>query len=723
MRLARIEKMNQNLQIKRISKNIWKIVRTKNELENRPSFFIKDVCDSSLDARFNVLVNEDNLVEFYVDDKLVLNENSTEHSLSFKIGEKDSIYGLGLHQFKPMNRRNTNIAMVQYNGRSTAVPFFTSNGGYAVLIDTTSYMSVGVDRECIDEFDEDFDEGKPSLNNINLYVEDSDELTYYVILGSFEEQMAGYRYLTGKGTMLPKWAYGFFQCKEHYHTQDEILGIAHRFREDHLPIDCIVQDWNYWGDLGWNAVRWDEKQYPNPKAMVDEIHSLDMKLMVSCWPSFGAETEVAKELMAINGAIVKKDGHVEKWGRIYDAYNPVACDVVWNNMKKYIFDLGADAWWLDSTEPGADVDECSHLRDSLPCHLGTNIRYLNSYGLASARNIYEHQRRDCKDKRVYILTRSGYAGQQESAISTWTGDIGASWNCLERQINSLLSFSMSGIPYSTTDIGGFFVDDYEGGCENPEYRELYTRWYWFGLFCPLFRSHGTTTPREIWNFGKPGEEYYDSILKASKIRYALMPHIYSYAYDVYKNDKLFIRPLIMDYPTEDKVKDYSNGFMFTDNLYVVNITEYKQREIDVYLPKGNAWFDLYTSERYEGGQTIKAKCPIDQIPAYVKGGSILLTTDPAEATCYQNNERIDVRIYSGNDASTFYYDDNGDNYDYEHEDNLIIGIEYDDSTKSLTIDEPVGNTSFRLPKVFRVYLDGKLVKDVEYASKKVTINL
>ena len=258
--------MNKHLEVTRISGNIFKVVRYKDTLKYRKSLFVKDVKDDKNDERFKVNVSSDGLVSFYIDDKLVLKENETTKTLSFSISKDDAIYGLGIHQFKTLNRRDTNIQMLQYNGRSTAVPFLTSTGNYAILFDNQSYMSFGIDRECTCRFDEDFDRGKKSPNNINVYIQDNLVVTYYVILGDFNEQIRGYRYLTGKATMFPRWAYGFFQSKEHYHTQKEIVEVAHKFREKHIPIDCIVQDWNYWGKYGWNALRWDETNYPDPKA-------------------------------------------------------------------------------------------------------------------------------------------------------------------------------------------------------------------------------------------------------------------------------------------------------------------------------------------------------------------------------------------------------------------------------------------------------------------------
>ena len=717
--------MHKNVLLTQISKNIFKITRYKINLENRPSLFIKDYKDDTKSNMYHALINKEGLIEFTLNNKTILKERKNEDTLSFEINENDGIYGLGIHQFKPFNRRNSNIIMLQYNGRSTAVPFLTSNGGYAILIDSTAYMNIGIDRVCSHEFDEDYDNSNADLNKINLYIDEADEITYYVILGTIEEQIKGYRLLTGKAIMLPKWSYGYFQSKEHYKTQDEILGIAHQFRDRHIPIDCIVQDWNYWGDLGWNALRWDKKNYPNVKAMIDEIHSLDMKLMVSVWPSFGKDTEVAKELMAIDGCITKKDGHVEKWGRIHDPFNPKAADVFWKNMKEYVFDLGGDAWWLDSTEPGADVDKCSHLLESNDCYLGSNARYLNAYALVSGKNVYLHQRADNPNKRVYILTRSGYAGQQEAAISTWTGDITASWACLERQINSLLSFSMSGIPYSTTDIGGFFVndEDFLGGCNNEEYRELYTRWFWFGVFSPLFRSHGTSTPREPWYYGKPGDKYYDSLIKADNLRYALMPYFYSLAYDIYQNDKTFIKPLIHDYQLDDKILDDYKSYIIGDSLLFSNITEYKKTKTTIYLPKGDNWYNIWTNEKYLGGTNIDIACEISYPPLLVKEGSILLTTEPKECTKYQNNKHLDVRIYTGKDGHCFYYDDHGDNYDFEKNDHLIINFNYNNNAKTLQISNIIGNSAFRVPEELTIYINGKLVKTIKYEGKEMVVDL
>lgn len=583
-------------------------------------------------------------------------------------------------------------------------------------------MSIGIDKPCNTETLEDTEQNEVLKNTINVYVQDDDCLVYYVILGNtIDEQIAGYRLLTGRAPMYPKWTYGFFQSREHYKTQEEILGVAREFRKRHIPIDCIVQDWNYWGDYGWNALLWDHKKYPDPEEMIREVHEdLGMKLMLSVWPSFGKDTEITKKLEAVGGILEKPDVTKEVWGRVHDPLNPEAVELIWDSMKKEMLDIGVDAWWLDSTEPSYDADNSLSLLDCSPCKLGDNKNYLNNYAFSTSKNVYERQRSCRNDKRVYILTRSGFAGQQSNAVSSWTGDVEATWETFKTQMRALLGFSASGIPYSTTDIGGFFVNKYPEGCQNPEYRELYTRWFWFGVFSPIFRSHGTSTPREMWYFGESGEEFYDVQMKASKLRYKLMPYIYSTAFRVYKEHYTLMRPLVMDFAEDENVLDIQDSYMFGDALLVSPVTDCHAEEKEIYLPKNTVWYDYFTGESFKGGETVTVKTPIDQVPLFVRGGSILLTCEPAESTALLNENELSVNIYTGNDASTILYMDEDDNYSYEEGNYAVIPMSWDEQQRTFTVSAPEGRPeNFSINKELKLYLNGVLQTTLTYTGKEL----
>lgn len=719
--------MNTSKQVTQITPNIFRVDRWETTLEARESRFVREPNEAFLlSPHYACTETAGGLLKFSLDGETVLAETETSFTQGFAIGEKDAIYGLGMHQQQAMNRRNMVCQMVQKNDHIIAVPFLTSNAGYAILFDTCAYMSIGIDKPCTRDYLPEFDTREQSPNIIQIYADDAETFTYYVILGaSMAEQIRGYRLLTGKSPLLPRWAYGFFQSREHYKTQAELLQTAHEFRRRGIPLDCIVQDWNYWGDLGWNAMQWDHKKYPAPRAMVDEIHSLDMKLMLSVWSSYGHQTPVCKELESHDMILGRETPEQEPWGRVHDAYDPKASAIVWRYMKENLFSTGLDAWWLDSTEPALGNDCSLDLLQAKDTILGSNRRYLNSYALTVSQNTYRHQREETEQKRVFILTRSGYAGLQKAAAASWTGDVEASWEIFKAQIPALLSFSASGIPYSTTDIGGFFV--HFPGCswesnDNPEYRELYTRWFWFGAFSPLFRSHGTDTPREMWSFGEPGTPWYDAQLAASRLRYALMPYLYSCGFRVYAEDDTLMRPLAMDFPDDPKVLSCEDTYLFGPSLLVHIVTDCQKRKACVYLPAGADWIDYWTGASYPGGATVTVDAPLDQTPLFVRAGSLVLMTEPAACTARQKEETLQVHLYPGKSCGTFYYRDDGDNYRYETGHYARIPFSWEEEQQVLTVGAPQG-AAFPLPKALEIYVKDQLVKVCPYDAAPLRLEL
>lgn len=715
--------MYKNHQVTQLSGNIFKVERYLGRKEEWNSLIVlKNTNLSGTDAGYSF--REDHgILEFLKNGKRVIREMETPFTVSFEIGPKDGIYGLGMHQDRRFNYRNTVIPMIQSNGERTSVPFFTSTGGYAVLIDNYSEMKIGIDRSPRMDANIPADIGKFE-NAIHIDCQDDACLVYYLILAeTIDGQIAEYRKLTGKAPLFPKWAYGFFQSREHYKTQRQLLDVAREFRKRKIPLDCIVQDWNYWGDLGWNALLWSKDKFPDPKKMLDTLHNeLHLKMMLSVWPSFGPDTAVAGELEAIGAVLSKADPSKESWGKVHDPYNKEAADLIWVKMKKEFFDIGVDAWWLDSTEPGYDDANSLALLDCKDCCLGPNRRYLNTYALQTSQNVYERQRAAANHKRVFILTRSGFAGQQRNATLTWTGDITASWDVFRAQVSSLLNFSASGIPYSTTDIGAFYVN-YDGGNENPEYRELYTRWFWFGAFSPIFRSHGTSTPREIWYFGPEGSEYFDAQMAALRLRYRLLPYIYSTAFRVYSEDYTLMRPLVMDFPNDRRVRDIGDSYMFGESLLVSIVTKYQARQQEVYLPQGEAWFDFYTEEKCDGGN-IKTDAPLNRTPLFVKGGSILLTGKDKEFVDQMQNETVTATIYPGKNAHAFLYEDEGDGYGYEKEAFSMIDFDWDEPAGTLKIGERKGKFQGMFhERDFNIRLAGGATVPIHYDGKEQTVRV
>ena len=720
--------MYNKVKYEKVAKNIWKVIRwTKNDDVNikTDSLFVRTCKKYEKNNSRCECIEENGLLQFFLNGKKVISEKISPFTQSFEIGENEALYGLGIHQNSPLNRRNGVYQMLQINGEVTAVPFITSTGGYALLFDNTSYMSIGIDKPCAKEIVERFNTDEEDKNSINIFYAGNEPFIYYIILAEdISEQIKGYRFLTGKSPMYPKWAYGFFQSREHYKTQEELLSIVKTFRENHIPLDCIVQDWNYWGDYGWNALVWDEKKYPSPKKAIEEIHGMDCSIMISVWPSFGPNTEICRKLEKVDGILEKPNRKgEEKFGRVHDPLNNKAADLIWKEMKKNFFDYGIDAWWLDSTEPAFETDSSINLLECKDCKKGKNLNYLNCYALNYSKNVYTRQRAESNLKRVFILTRSGYAGQQKYAASTWTGDIKAEWGIFKKQLTALLSFSMSGIPYSTTDIGGFFVL-FENGNRNEEYKELYTRWFFFGAFSPLFRSHGTSTPREMWFFGEPKTKYFDAQMEASRLRYTLMPYIYKTAFDVYKNDDVFISPLAKDFPFDFKVTNMSDEYIFGKDILVKIITDYQVYSTDVYLPEGREWIDYHTKKRYCGGTTVRVDTPLNKIPIFIKSGSIIVTAPYAECTALQKEDELTINVVSGEDGVSFYYKDGGNDYSYEKGNYLKIPLKWKEKSSVLIIGDVEKNKSeLDVPTTLHITLDGEYLKTVNYNGKKIVERL
>jgi len=515
---------------------------------------------------------------------------------------------------------------------------------------------------------------RPPQGTTTFRSEVGQAVNYYFFYGpELNRVISDYRQLTGEAPLFPKWAYGYWQCRERYHSQQEILDIAAEFRKRKIPVDALVQDWQYWGKYGWSAMKFDEDYYPQPKEMLDQLHAEDLHMLISVWSRFGEDTDAYKRM--------KSQGLLLPGLPWTDFFNPAAQTAFWSELNKGLFPDGIDGWWMDASEPEFDVLKGKQT------FLGSGESVRNAYPLYVTKAIYEGQRSTTDRKRVAILTRSAFAGQQRNAAASWSGDITADWVTLRRQIPAGLSFSMSGMPYWTTDIGGFFRP--EDQYKSDAYHELLIRWFEYGAFCPIFRVHGYKSNAEIWNYGPQVENV---LTQYDELRYRLLPYIYSAAWGVTNHGETLMRSLPLEFTSDAEARGISDQFMFGHALLISPVTAEGATQRALYLPAGSDWIDFWTGKRENGGQTITAEAPLDKMPIYAKAGSIVAFGPRAEATSAKADP-IELRLYTGADGDFTLYEDQGDNYDYEHGTNSTIPMHWDDKAATLTI----GNRSGSFP--------------------------
>ncbi len=673
-------------------------------------------------------------------------------SQSFQLEKEEPIYGLGILQNGKMSQRNTDVRMVQ-NNTWDFIPFFQSVKGYGIYWDNASPTQF-TDTPQKTTFSSEVGEG----------------IDYYFIYGkNADGVVAGMRNLTGNVPMLPLWTYGYWQSKERYKSQEELVNVVKKYRDLKVPLDGIIQDWQYWGNnYQWNAMDFINPDFSDAKQMIQDIHDMNAHLSVSIWSSFGPMTnqyrEMDKKGMLFNFGTWPESGR-EVWPpdmnypsgvRVYDAYNPEARDIYWKYLNKGVFSLGVDSWWMDSTEP----DHLSQKPEDLntKTYLGSFRKVRNAYPLVAVGGVYDHQRKTTSDKRVFILTRSAFAGQQRYAANTWSGDVNSTWEMLRNQVPAGLNFSLTGNPNFNSDIGGFFAGAYnkDGGTKNPMFQELYVRWLQYGTFTPMMRSHGTDIPREIYQFGNKGDVVYDAIEKFIKLRYSLLPYIYSTSWDVTKNSSSFMRALSMDFAADRKTWDINNEYLFGQSLLIapvlnaqytpekviktdenegwnntgnkkegmvsrIDFTENKS--VKVYLPAGAEWFDFWTNEKHKGGQEIRKNVNLQTIPLYVKAGSIIPFGPEVQYATEKKWDHLTVKIYPGADADFVLYEDEFDNYNYEKGAFTEIPFHWDEKSKTLTIDERKGNYPGMIEKrKFSIILPDGSQKTVRYWGKKVKVS-
>jgi alpha-D-xyloside xylohydrolase len=654
---------------------------------------------------------------------------------AFLLDKDEAIYGLGQQQVDDLNQRNHKHFMRQ-RALYASVPIIQSTKGYGMFWDNyspTTYTDNPQEMSFDSEVGECMD-------------------YYFMYGGNADGVIAQIRDLTGQAPMYPLWTFGFWQSRERYKSQQETMEVVDKYRELGIPLDGIIQDWQYWGpNSNWNSMNFDNPEFPDPQKMIDHVKKKNAKIMISIWASFGPDTNPYKDLEKINALFNFKTWPADGGVKAYDAYNEKARDIYWEHLNKGLFSKGIDAWWTDSTEPDhLDVQE----RDfDIPTAMGTYRSVVNAFPLMSNKGVYEHQRAVTSDKRVYLLTRCAFAGQQRYAANTWSGDVVCNWETFRKQIPTGLNFSLSGIPYWNTDIGGFFNWPYHGGAENKAYHELYTRWFQYGTFLPMQRSHGSGVKKEIYNLGKKGDWVYDSEEKYINLRYALLPYLYSTGWQVTDNAGSFLRALFMDFNEDQKVHNISNQYMFgkaflvtpvTRNMYVFSDKEQwkdpyedfsKTGTQDVYLPKGTKWFDFWTGEALNGGQLVTKEVPIDIIPLYVRAGSIVPFGPKVQYSTEKKWNNLEIRIYPGADGEFVLYEDENDNYNYEKGAYSIIKFTWDDAKRTLNIADREGtfpgmlkSRKFNIVVVDKENGTGsvqstKFTKSVSYGGKKKSVKL
>ena len=654
---------------------------------------------------------------------------------AFLLDKDEAIYGLGQQQVDDLNQRNHKHFMRQ-RALYASVPIIQSTKGYGMFWDNyspTTYTDNPQEMSFDSEVGECMD-------------------YYFMYGGNADGVIAQIRDLTGQAPMYPLWTFGFWQSRERYKSQQETMEVVDKYRELGIPLDGIIQDWQYWGpNSNWNSMNFDNPEFPDPQKMIDHVKKKNAKIMISIWASFGPDTNPYKDLEKIIALFNFKTWPADGGVKVYDAYNEKARDIYWKHLNKGLFSKGIDAWWTDSTEPDhLDVQE----RDfDIPTAMGTYRSVVNAFPLMSNKGVYEHQRAVTSDKRVYLLTRCAFAGQQRYAANTWSGDVMCNWETFRKQIPTGLNFSLSGIPYWNTDIGGFFNWPYHGGAENKAYHELYTRWFQYGTFLPMQRSHGSGVKKEIYNLGKKGDWVYDSEEKYINLRYALLPYLYSTGWQVTDNAGSFLRALFMDFNEDKKVHTISNQYMFgkaflvtpvTRNMYVFSDKEQwkdpyedfsKTGTQDVYLPKGTKWFDFWTGEVLNGGQMVTKEVPIDIIPLYVRAGSIVPFGPKVQYSTEKKWNNLEIRIYPGADGEFVLYEDENDNYNYEKGVYSTIKFTWDDANRTLNIADREGtfpgmlkSRKFNIVVVDKENGTGsaqstKFTKSVSYGGKKKSVKL
>ena len=707
-----------------------------------------------LTAKGKVLLREKDCAFGTLDEK---SPNLTQQVRQrFILDKNEAIYGLGTIQNGKMNRRGEHKRMEQSNLED-----------FQNVLQSIKGWGIYWDNYAPTQFDDD-ENGMSFTSEVGKVVD-----YYFMYGGSADGVIALMRQLTGDVPMFPLWTYGYWQSKERYKTAAETEGIVDQYRVLNVPLDGIIQDWQYWGsNYLWNAMDFLAEDFSNGKQMIDNVHKKHAHFMISIWASFGPMTQQFRELdekgLLMPFETWPQSGISHVWPpvmkypsgvKVYDAFHPEARAIYWKYLKT-LYDYGCDAWWMDSTDPDFFNPKESDYEHKV--YGGTWRSQRNAFPLETVRGIYQSQRKDDKGKRIFIMTRSSFAGQQHYGSNMWSGDVNSSWDMLRKQVPAGLSFSLTGNPNFNTDIGGFFCGSYNtrgGGSapKNPQFQELYVRWMQCGLFCPVFRSHGADAPREIWQFGRKGEPVYDAIEKQIRLRYRLIPYLYSTAWQVTSNNDSYMRPLFSDFAADQRVWDMTDEFMFGRSILacpIVNpqyteekiirtnaMTGWEKRKeeggerkenggIDwtetktakKYLPKGAKWYDFWTNQLYNGGQEVTLQTTLDRVPMFVRAGSILPLGPEMQYVGEKAWNNLEMRIYPGADAEFSLYEDEGDNYNYEQGYYSNIIFTWSDRTRTLHISARQGGyKGMLLDRKFTLVLPDGTTRTIDYNGNQVSV--
>ena len=692
--------------------------------------------------------------------KVLLKEKSCDVSdacQTFTLDKDEAVYGLGTIQNGLLNRRGEHKRMEQSNLED-----------FQNVLQSVKGWGIYWENYSPTQFDDD-------ANGMSFNSEVGEGIDYYFMFGgSADGVIAQMRWLTGDVPMFPLWTYGFWQSKERYKTAAETESIVDQYRALQVPLDGIIQDWQYWGsNYLWNAMDFLSEDFATGPQLIKNVHQKHAHFMISIWASFGPMTQQFRELdkqgLLMPFETWPQSGISHVWPpmkdypsgvKVYDAFSPVARDIYWKYLKK-LFDYGVDAWWMDSTDP-----DCFYPTDADYAHKvygGTWRSLRNAFPLETVRGVYEKQRAVSEAKRLFIMTRSSYAGQQHYGSNMWSGDVASSWEMLRNQVPAGLSYSLTGNPNFNTDIGGFFCNSYNtrgpgSAPQNPQFQELYVRWMQYGLFCPVFRSHGADAPREIWQFGKKGEPVYDAIEKQIRLRYRLIPYLYSTAWQVTSNNDSYLRPLFSDFAADKRVWNMGDEFMFGRSILAAPILDPQYTEEKIiredamtgwnrekvknegvksekldwtevktatkYLPKGAQWYDFWTNKLYKGGQTVTLETTLDRVPMFVRAGSILPLGPEMQYVGEKAWDNLELRVYPGADGSFTLYEDEGDNYNYERGVYSTITFVWNDKARTLTIGSRQGEYPGMLTsRQFTVILPDDQSQTVDYQGTETTVKL
>jgi alpha-D-xyloside xylohydrolase len=740
MMLAATVTWAQDVKLEFITPSIVHVVKgqpTKSLVVTAPPSSVKVTKKGTTTSSSELTVKQDakgNLTFLTAKGKVLLKEKECdvkEARQTFTLDKDEAIYGLGTIQNGKMNRRGEKKRMEQSNLEDFQ-NVLQSIKGYGIYWENYSPTLFEDNAEGM-TFDAEVGEGVDY---------------YFMYGGSADGVIAQMRYLSGDVPMFPMWTYGFWQSKERYKSAQETESIVDQYRALNVPLDGIIQDWQYWGtNYLWNAMDFLAEDFSNGKQMIQNVHKKHAHFMISIWASFGPMTQQYRELnekeLLMPFETWPQSGISHVWPpvmkypsgvRVYDAFHPEARAIYWKYLKT-LYDYGTDAWWMDSTDPDFFNPKESDYAHKV--YGGTWRSQRNAFPLETVRGIYTSQRKDYSgEKRVFIMTRSSYAGQQHYGSNMWSGDVNSSWDMLRKQVPAGLSYSLTGNPNFNTDIGGFFCGSYNtrgsgSAPRNPQFQELYVRWMQYGLFCPVFRSHGADAPREIWQFGKKGEPVYDAIEKQIRLRYRLIPYLYSTAWQVTSNNDSYMRPLFSDFAADKKVWNMTDEFMFGRSILAAPIvnpqyTEEKIIRTDAmtgwnrqnasdgsptgtidftatktttkYLPKGATWYDFWTNKYYAGGQEVTLETTLDRVPMFVRAGSILPLGPEMQYVGEKAWDNLELRVYPGANGSFTLYEDEGDNYNYEKGQYATIAFQWDDKARTLTIGERKGNYPGMLTK-------------------------